>query len=274
MAIQESFPSSANKIDTLLFDLDETLIQINRFGLELRFIFSSMRRMHSIIPVWKFYSVFWKSVKKSKTHGTDKTNHEVLVEALASYSKKSFEEVDRIIQKNLHDDFKKLKNHFTPVPGAKETLLLAHKLGYRVIIATNPSIPLCTVKLRLKWAGLEDFPFEYITNSEVMTRCKPDPAFYSELLDRLALDSKKCLMVGNDIEKDLAAKKIGILTYILKTRVTQKQIKKCKGDLHLEGYGDYPRLQEWLRTSPPGKEQKLCPPSSEQDNCQAGTGTF
>ena len=72
MAIQESFPSSANNIDTLLFDLDETLIQISRFGLELRFLLSSMRRMHGIIPVWKFYSVFWKSVKKSKTHGSSR----------------------------------------------------------------------------------------------------------------------------------------------------------------------------------------------------------
>lgn len=270
MAIQVSFPSSANNIDTLLFDLDETLIQINRFGLELRFIFNSMRRMHGIIPFWKFYSVFWKSVKKSKTHGTNKTNHEVLVESLAAWSKKSPEEIDRVIQKNLNDDFKKLKNHFTPVPGAKETLLLAHKLGYRVIIATNPSIPLCTVKLRLKWAGLEDFPFEYITHSEVMTRCKPDPAFYSELMDRLSLDSRNCLMVGNDIEKDLAAKEVGILTYILKTGVTQKQIRKHKGDVVLEGYGDYPRLQEWLQTSPPGKKENSDRQVLENRLCQAG----
>ncbi len=208
--------------------------------------------MHGIIPVWRFYSAFWQSVKKSKTHGTDKTNHEVLVESLAAYSNKPFEEVDKIIQLNLHDDFKKLKNHFSPVPGAKETLLLAHRLGYRVIIATNPSIPFCTVKLRLKWAGLEDFPFEYITHSEVMTRCKPDPAFYTELLERLSIDSKNCLMVGNDIEKDLAAKEIGILTYILKSPETQKQINKYKGTLSLEGYGDYDGLQQWLQTSIPG----------------------
>ena len=65
-------------------------------------------------------------------------------------------------------------------------------------------------KTRLRAGGLDDFTFDFISHSEVMTRCKPDPRYYRELLERLRARGEECLMIGNDPRKDLPAKDAGI----------------------------------------------------------------
>ena len=50
-----------------------------------------------------------------------------------------------------------------------------------------------------------------MTHYENSHYCKPNPAYYSEILDRFHLDPKDCLMVGNDIDEDMIpAKELGM----------------------------------------------------------------
>lgn len=249
-----SFPSYSTTIDTLLFDLDETLIHSRRFFLEIHFVINAMQRFYGTLPMWNFYSILKKAIKKSKTHGTDKTNHAVLVEELSKHTDQSEQAIDDIIQCHLADDFKILKKHFTPVPGAKQTIELAQELGYHLVIATNPSISLPTIKLRLEWAGVGDIPFEFITHSEVMTRCKPDPDYYREILDMCNLEAGQCLMIGNDTENDLIAREVGILTYILENPWNSRELKRFVHDPRIQGMGTHENLQKWLKNSAEKKE--------------------
>jgi FMN phosphatase YigB (HAD superfamily) len=247
MAIKGLFPYSNPKINTLLFDLDETLIHRNGITIEPRFVFNAMKRLKPGIPFYKFYPIMKQAVHYSKTHKTNKKNHQVFLESLASHSRKTVSELDEIVRVHLHNDFLKYKNYFSPVPGACETIELGQKLGYDIVIATNPSMPFCTVKSRLEWAGVGHVPFEYITNSENMTRCKPDPDYYRELLSHISKEPGQCLMIGNDLEKDLASMKAGILNFILNTPAMRKQMKKLKiKETLTAGVGDYGDLREWL----------------------------
>jgi FMN phosphatase YigB (HAD superfamily) len=75
--------------------------------------------------------------------------------------------------------------------------------------------PYDAVRRRMEWGGVGDLPFEFISHSQTMTRCKPSVDYYRELLERIGRTPEQCLMIGNDARKDLPAREIGIETYLL-----------------------------------------------------------
>ena len=87
--------------------------------------------------------------------------------------------------------------------------------GYDVILATNPIFPLVGVETRLSWVGLRPEDFSYITAYENSTTCKPNPAYYAEILRKTGKRPQECLMVGNDATEDTAALEQGIGVYLV-----------------------------------------------------------
>jgi FMN phosphatase YigB (HAD superfamily) len=203
------------RLTTLLFDLDGTLVNLERRGLELRFMLRAFRRFYPAIRPWRFRRAFWRAAERLQVHGTDQTNYQVFLETLGAQSRIDLHALDRIVREFLVHDFPHLSDRFVPIPGARETLELARRLGYRVVLATNPVWPLDAIRTRLLAGGLADFEFDFISHSEVMTCCKPDPRYYRELLARLPARSEECLMIGNDPRKDLPAKEAGIATFLI-----------------------------------------------------------
>lgn len=203
------------KLTTLLFDLDGTLVTLQRRGLELRFMLRAFRRFWPAIPPWRFRRAFWEAAERLQVHGTEKTNYQVFLETLGVHSRSDLATLDRIVREFLVQDFPHLSDRFVPVSGALETLELARRLGYRVVLATNPVWPLDAVRTRLRAGGLGGFQFDFISHSEVMTCCKPDTRYYRQLLDRLQTPGEECLMIGNDPRKDLPAKEAGIRTFLI-----------------------------------------------------------
>lgn len=237
--IAERCRSNGTEVSTLLFDLDGTLVRMERRGLELRFVLRAMWRFAGAIPPWRFRKALYGAIDLMQSHDTPRTNHEVVMDELARHSRKSREDLERRARLLVSRDFAALADRFSPVPRARETLLLARDLGYRLILATNPVWPLEAVKMRMAWGNIADVPFDFITNSEVMTRCKPQPAYYRELLARLELDPRECLMVGNDPRKDLPAKEAGIRTFLIS--------EEAIDDPRLDGWGSFETLQECLK---------------------------
>jgi len=92
-----------------------------------------------------------------------------------------------------------------PNPLARQIIDRARSLADRVILATNPLFPLCAVEARLSWIGLKPEDFDWITTYENSAYCKPNPAYYTDILARFSLDPAQCLMVGNDVKEDAAA---------------------------------------------------------------------
>lgn len=247
MGPKGSFPASAPELDTLLFDLDGTLVRMNQRGLELRFMARAVFRFGRVIRPWRYRKAFWEAAERMQHHGTSEPNYEVFLATLGKYASCGRDELDRIVHTSLEEDFGRLGGHFGPIPGARETLLLAKELGHRVVLATNPVWPLLGVKMRLAWGGLAEFPFDLITSSETMSRCKPSPDYYRALLERLGVDGARCLMVGNDPKKDLPAKDVGCLTYLVELPETKDIIERHRADPRLDGWGTYAELQDWLR---------------------------
>ncbi len=98
--------------------------------------------------------------------------------------------------------------------GARELVDWALEKGHRVAIATDPLFPRKAIYERIRWAGLDPERFDLISSYESFHFTKSHPAYYAEVLGRLGWPDGPVLMVGNDVERDLApAQELGLATY-------------------------------------------------------------
>lgn len=90
----------------------------------------------------------------------------------------------------------------------------AFSMGYRVAIATDPLFPLKATHHRLRWAGFDPALFEVVSAFEKFHFSKSHTAYYAEMLGQLGWPEGPILMVGNDLERDLIpADRLGLKTY-------------------------------------------------------------
>lgn len=61
--------------------------------------------------------------------------------------------------------------------------------------------------------------FEFYTTYENSRYCKPNPAYFQEILTHANVHPEECLMVGNDTAEDLAAATLGIQAFLLTDRL-------------------------------------------------------
>jgi len=103
-------------------------------------------------------------------------------------------------------------------PEAIQLIEKALNRGWQVIIATNPLFPATAIHQKLAWAGLPTatHPFAWITDYSTAHFCKPNPAYYAEILALFCWPESPVVMVGNDLEDDISpAEAIGMPTYWL-----------------------------------------------------------
>ena len=100
-------------------------------------------------------------------------------------------------------------------PAAAETVAKLNEQGFRVALATNPLFPMIATENRIRWAGLAPEDFELYTTYEHFSYCKPNPAYYQEILDKQGLTADEVIMIGNDAREDTAAAQIGIPVFLV-----------------------------------------------------------
>jgi FMN phosphatase YigB (HAD superfamily) len=88
--------------------------------------------------------------------------------------------------------------------------------------------------------------FDFITHAENMTRTKPKIAYYQELIQKLNLNPDNCLMIGNDIVKDMPAFEAGMKNiFCLKRTKNVHSIYKIK-DKRINLIGNYNNLKNLI----------------------------
>lgn len=138
-------------------------------------------------------------------------------------------------------DFPGLSVHARPMPGNRDVVERVLGAGLLAVVATAPLFPRVAIEERLRWAGLDDLTFSLVTTYEDMHACKPHPEYYREILERLGVEPESCLMVGNDVEEDLAAAELGIRTFLVEGRVIHRGRRPCTPD-HRGPLTDVPRV--------------------------------
>ena len=99
------------------------------------------------------------------------------------------------------------------------------------------------VESRIRWAGLDVSDFECITTYENSRYCKPNPESYNEILYKMNLQSKECLMVRNDVAEDMTARAVGINVFLL----TDCLINKEQKDISLYPHGGFAKLLNYVQ---------------------------
>lgn len=193
-------------ITTLLLDLDDTLIG-NEMD-EFIPIYLSLLSQHSADHVQP--DVFTRTLLSATMKMTQNDDPETTLErafAAHFYPKLGVPESD--LRDTIADFYANRYPELRPLigirPQARELIELAFQLGLEIVVATNPLFPLTAITQRMDWGEISVDEFEYvlITSYEGFHFCKPNIAYYAEVLGRLGRRTSEAVMVGNDPKNDL-----------------------------------------------------------------------
>lgn len=141
-------------------------------------------------------------------------------------------------------DFQGARQFCAINPQAAEAVRAIKAAGCRVALATNPIFPAAATEARIRWTGLEPSDFELYTTYENSHWCKPSLYYYMEVLDTLGLRAEECLMVGNDVSEDMAARELGMEVFLLTDCLINREDK----DIAAYPHGGFPELLNyWAR---------------------------
>ncbi len=198
-------------IKAILFDLDGTLLPMNE-DLFTKIYIGNMAKhfLGSQLPADKIPHGIMAGLQAMVKNTGEVTNEEVFWQAF-----------DKVTGKDHTPFFPDFNDYYDRIfiqakqgcgfnPYAKEIIDLLKEKKIRRILATNPIFPHMATHQRVEWAGLSVSDFELITTYEDSHYSKPNPAYFTEILEKTGLKSDEVLMIGNDTKEDFAATLVDI----------------------------------------------------------------
>ena len=204
------------QITTVLFDLDGTLLpmEVEHFTKTYFGLLAQKAAPYGFAPE-PLVAAVWKGtkamVKNDGTMTNDRRFWDVFCQATGGEESLLRPVFDGFYEQEFHG----AKAACGENPLAKQAVEGLKTKGYDVILATNPIFPRVGVETRLSWVGLTLEDFSLVTSYENSTTCKPNPAYYAEILRNTGKQPQECLMVGNDAVEDTAALEQGIPVYLI-----------------------------------------------------------
>lgn len=226
------------KINTILFDLDGTLLSIDMKEFEEIYYTSLSNAFKSIIAPDNFMAILYSSVKAMVKNKEKRTNEDVFMSAMKEHVGEELPAFQKHFIRYYENDFSVLRNAVNKNTDMLEALDILKEKGYELVIATNPLFPKFAIDQRIQWADLVHEDFSHITYFEDCHYCKPNVEYYSEILETIGKNPQECLMVGNDAEEDLAASTLGITTYLITNHLLNRKNLNYTAD-HEGTYKDF-----------------------------------
>ena len=178
----------------------------------------------------KFIGAVWAGYEAMVKNDGSRTNREAFWSYMEPELQISTEESENIALKFYENEFNQAICTTKPTPVSNQIVKKAKSRGLETYLATNPVFPRCATMNRIRWAGLDAEDFKVITTYETCTYCKPNPEYFRGILEELSLDPSECLMVGNDVEEDLAIRSLGVKTYLVTDTMENKKDLPVKSD--------------------------------------------
>ncbi len=166
------------KFQAILFDLDGTLLDSNMENF-LPHYFSRLARgwrisrppKRSSLTSWRRPSSCWRMTAARPTRGFSQRRFTRLPATPAPSWSRFFDDF-------YGRDLPGLQEYTQRKPEARTVVQLAFALGYKVAIATNPLFPATANRQRMAWAGVDDFPYDWVTTYENSRCCKPNLCYF------------------------------------------------------------------------------------------------
>ena len=234
------------KITTILFDLDGTLIGMDQDEF-IRLYFETLLDKLAELGYDKktMLGVLEKCIVNTKYNDGRCTNEERFWQTFNELTGGHNEELGSALMEFYTKDFHKvLEGSCTPYPRANDILDCARRNGFRIILATNPLFPAVATYARIRLGGMDPADFEYITAYENSSHCKPNPDYFRELLLKLGVTPSECVMIGNDTRDDFSAHALGIPVFVN----TDGLINRDNVDLSLHPHGGADELISYIES--------------------------
>ena len=231
-------------IQVILFDLDGTLLPMDQ-DVFAKYYFGLLSK--KIAPLGyepeTFVGAIWKGTAEMVKNTGEKTNEEIFWNTFASIFGEKAKADEPHFNTFYREDFDKVAVSCGKNEKAAEVIALCKQKGFRTVLATNPIFPAIATQKRVAWAGLSVSDFELITTYENSHSCKPNPAYYQEILKKLGVKAENCLMVGNDVREDMVAETLGMKVFLL----TDCIINKDGVDISRYPNGNFDELMEFIK---------------------------
>ena len=192
-------------LKTVLLDLDNTLLSVDMRAFVPAYLDHFARVLADFGPPDEIGALIQQAIGAIRTsEAATLTNQQRHDRVLLSGLKISAGQLQAASDRFFERHYPTLRQHTAPVPDAISLVEHLFEHDYQVVIATNPFYPRPAIAQRLAWAGLADFPYALVTSMQNMHFCKPAPAYYEEILEKVAAQPAQTLMVGDDPVNDIA----------------------------------------------------------------------
>lgn len=230
-------------LHTVLFDLDGTLLPMDEkvFGCQL-FPNAGSKGRTSGYETKALIDAIWQGTAAMVKNDGACTNEEVFWRCFAGIFGEEALAHKPVFDAYYTHEFQQVRQDCGQNPKAAQTVRTLQGMGLRLVLATNPIFPAVATESRIRWAGLEPSDFALYTCYENARHAKPNPAYYQDILDRLGIPAKGCLMVGNDATEDTAAAKAGLDVFLL----TDCLINTQQQDISRYPHGGFDELMAYI----------------------------
>ena len=196
----------AKHITTVLFDLDGTLLPMDQMGFTKTYFGLLVQKAAPFgLKPQPTIDAVWAGTKAMVKNDGSAPNDRRFWDTFCPLVGVEESVLRPVFDKFYAEEFHGAKAACGENPYAAQAVRGLKAKGYDVVLATNPIFPLVGVRTRLSWVGLAPEDFSLVTTYENSRFCKPNPAYFQEIVEKLGKTPQECLMVGNDGVEDTAA---------------------------------------------------------------------
>lgn len=197
---------------------------------------------NTLLPMYtqdKFVDIWFRDVAKVfRRHGIDpsvalnamndgcramifnkgvKPNIDIFFDAACERSGFAREAIEPVIDEYYVTLFDNVREIARENPYAPEIARLMRSKAQYAVIATMPMFPLTACDQRMRWVGLRADMFDLVTTCDYSSYCKPNPAYYAEIMEDFGVTADETLMIGNDVREDMEpCEKLGVDVFLVK----------------------------------------------------------
>ena len=200
----------------VLFDLDGTLLPMDQQQF-VRIYFGELAKKFAPYgyPPKEFIDAIWAGIAAMSSGDGQRTNEQSFWACFTKIFGQQALAHEPVFEDFYKKEFDAASAATAPTAQARRVIDLLHGHGIQTVLATNPVFPAVATQRRMKWAGLSPDDFVLYTTFENSRYCKPSLDYYRDILQTLDLCAEDCLMVGNDMEEDMVAQKLGMQVFLL-----------------------------------------------------------
>lgn len=227
-----------------LFDLDGTLLPMDMQEFIKLYFGSLAKKMCPVIKLepQALINAVWKGTAAMGGNDGSSLNSVAFWRAASADCGIDLAQYEKQFDEYYRNEFIAAKQATSVSPAAKSSVDYIKSIGGRLIAATNPIFPEVATRRRLEWAGLNPDDFDYITVYENSAFCKPNLLYYQEICEKCGIKSEESIMVGNDVDEDLCASKLGFDTFLVKDCLINRENK----DFSMHKSGSFDEFYEFL----------------------------